>query len=129
MFNGIVCVYNNNNKKWTTPLNVFFSPSKRIFSTEKYHSTKVILDPLQQYFFLVKKILNKKIDPKIKFFFSLWQLWYYPHRSRDSVSPVCGIFSTLLNNLTFFRTCFGCFLYFLVLFNNFNSANWIWSLR
>ena len=22
----------------------------------------------------------------------LWYLWYYPHRSRDALSPVCGIF-------------------------------------
>ena len=24
-----------------------------------------------------------------------WYLWYYPHMLRDSVSPVCGVFTKL----------------------------------
>ena len=33
--------------------------------------------------------------PPLSFFFSSsWQWWYYLHRSWDSVSPVCGNFST-----------------------------------
>ena len=45
-----------------------------------------------------KEILNRQqkkiifLIPFIKFFSSSWKWWYYPHRSKDSVSLVCGIF-------------------------------------
>ena len=39
-----------------------------------------------------KKINQKKSRSLYRVVFSLWQWWYYPHRVRDSVSTVCGIF-------------------------------------
>ena len=38
---------------------------------------------------------------KKKFLKASWRLCYYPHRSRDSLSPVCGIFSTVTTFSTF----------------------------
>ena len=48
------------------------------------------------------KAIIKSIIKSIKSRF-LWYRCYYPHRSRDSVSPVCGIFSILLMLMIYSR--------------------------
>ena len=41
----------------------------------------------------------------------LWHWCYYPHRSRDALSPVCGIFFfAFLESLGKFRNCHGALL-------------------
>ena len=49
----------------------------------------------------------------------LWHLCYYPHRSRDALSPVCGIFCMpiKLNNI-YICVYIGAFINFLLLVSN-----------
>ena len=37
----------------------------------------------------------------------LWYRCYYPHRSRELVSPVCGIFCHIMGGVRFFRPLVG----------------------
>ena len=46
----------------------------------------------------------------------LWHRCYYPHRSRDALSPVCGIFPIILN-LAYFAPLNGASRIFPVNFN------------
>ena len=51
-------------------------------------------------------LFKKIVCPPI--FFSLYQWWYYPHRSGDSVSPVCGFFRVNLKkkyHVFIFQVC------------------------
>ena len=50
--------------------------------------------PSQTFFFLInlRIKINNATSPKL-----YWS--YYPHRSRDSLSPVCGIFFLILSAL------------------------------
>ena len=59
------------------------------------------------------KLIKIQVYITILSFISWLQWWYYPHRSRDSVSPVCGIFQHRLNMVKnfskimfFLRSCF-----------------------
>ena len=46
----------------------------------------------------------------------LWYRCYYPHRSRDALSPVCGIFVRPIGLYEIWRSAIKNYLYFLMFF-------------
>ena len=83
------------NEKKMDPLRNFFcgyKKKKKIGPPQKKFSSS--FRSQKKYWFPLKKILGlpqkKKFGPQKKIKLK-WYWCYYPHRSRDSVSPVCAI--------------------------------------
>ena len=67
-----------------------------------YINTNIIGPPSKKKYFL-------DLSPKKWVDFSVWYMCYYPHRLRDSVSHVCGIFFYIFR--CFFFLCRDFFLW------------------
>ena len=72
-------------KKIWTPFNNKKLEEKKMLEP---NTKKNVGQPKKKHFTPKKK---KKLSSH-DVFFPLWQLWYYPHRSRELVSSVCGTF-------------------------------------
>ena len=76
------------------PKTFFFGPPSKKNFWKKFLKKKILEKKILEKKILEKKFLEKKFLEK-KFHVTASNLYrsYYPHRSRELVSPVCGIFS------------------------------------
>ena len=56
-------------------------------------------------FLVIFSVFQKKMVFGYSWSTLLWHRCYYPHRSRDTLSPVCGIFLLINWDLSYFRFC------------------------
>ena len=99
-------------KQTHTHINTMTRPGLGAGQSEKKNWLQKRLDtpkkcwfPSKKEFFWTAKKINRSPH---KFFFSSWQWWYYLHRPRDSVSPLCRIFN--LSCLFFFLNVYFSFI-------------------